>query len=143
MRGLLADVNVQGYMPYLRRFLETLDLWDVLSALNIEWAIFPDLQLPPELDDRSVWSRCQHEGWVLLTDNRNEDDETSLQATLKDSWRPGHLPVLTLANKARFETSAAYAQCVATDIAEVLFGIAHSEYRDQPRIYVPRSPIGR
>lgn len=138
MRGLLADVNVQGHSLYLRRLLEALDLWSVLAALHLEFATFSDLQLPRSLDDRSLWNFCQQNGWVLFTENRNEDDESSLQATLTDSWRRGCLPVLTLANKRRFENSTAYAQRVATDVAELLFGVVHEEYRDQPRIFVPR-----
>ncbi len=50
----------------------------------------------------------------------------------------GHLPVLTLANKTRFENNAAHAEQVATDVAELLFGIAQGDYRDQSRILVPR-----
>jgi hypothetical protein len=30
-----------------------------------------------------------------------------------------------------------YAERVASDVAELLFGIAEQQYRDQPRIYVP------
>jgi len=138
MRGLLADVNVQGHFPYLRRQLETLDLWTILVDLHLDFVTFPDLHLPPNLDDRTLWNRCQQDGWVLFTDNRNHEDVNSLEATLADSWWPGHLPVLTLANKGKFENSAAYAKCVAIDVAELLFGIAYEEYRDQPRIYVPR-----
>ncbi len=136
--GLLADVNVQGHLPYLRRLLEALDLWDVLAELHLRFATFRDLTLPRDLDDRSLWNRCQQDGWVLFTENRNHEDENSLQATLTDSWRVGHLPVFTLANKGKFEHSPAYARRVATDVAELLFGIAQGEYRDQPRIYVPR-----
>jgi hypothetical protein len=139
MRGLLADVNVQGHSLYLRRLLETLDLWSVLVELHLDFATFRDLQLPRNLDDRSLWNRCQQDGWVLFTENRNDEDESSLQATLADSWQMGCLPVLTLANKEGFEHSASYAKRVAEDIAELLFGIAHEEYRDQPRIYVPLS----
>ncbi len=51
------------------------------------------------------------------------------------------LPVLTLSKKVRFERSPDYARRVAADVAELLFGIAMGEYRDQSRIYVPRSPI--
>ncbi len=138
MRGLLGDVNVQGHLPYLRQLLETLDLWTVLAEIPLAFATFPDLQLPRDLDDRSLWNRCQQDGWVLFTENRNDEDENSLQATLADSWRMGHLPILTLANKGRFEHSARYAKRVAIDVAELLFGIAQEEYRDQPRIYVPR-----
>lgn len=50
----------------------------------------------------------------------------------------GCLPVLTLANKGTFEHSASYAKRMTVDVAELLFGIAHEEYRDQPRIFVPR-----
>lgn len=139
MHGLLADVNVQGHSIYLRQLLETLGLWSVLAELRLDFATFHDLQLPRNLDDRSLWNRCQQDGWVLFTENRNDEDENSLQATLADSWQMGCLPVLTLANKGRFEHSASYAKRVAEDIAELLFGIAHEEYRDQPRIYVPLS----
>lgn len=86
MRGLLADVNVQGHSLYLRRLLETLGLWSVLAELQLHLATFADLQLPRDLDDRSLWNLCQQEQWVLFTENRNEDDANSLQATLSDSW---------------------------------------------------------
>lgn len=66
------------------------------------------------------------------------DGVDSLHATLADSWRSGHLPVLTLANKGKFEHSREYAERVATDVAELMFGIAHQEYLEEPRIYVPR-----
>lgn len=131
MRGLLADVNVQGHVEYLRRLMNALGLLTVLDEFKIEFVTFRDL------DDRALWSRCQQDGWVLFTENRNEEDENSLQATLANSWQMGHLPVLTLANKARFENSAGYAARVAADVAELLFGIAQGQYRDQPRIYVP------
>lgn len=138
MRGLLADENVQGHLPYLRRLLEGFSLWAILSAINLDFVTFSDLQLPSGLDDRQLWNHCQQNGWVLFTDNRNLEDQTSLQATLMDSWRMGHLPVLTLASKRKFEEKSEYAKRVAIDIAEILFGIAQGEYRDQPRIFVPR-----
>jgi hypothetical protein len=74
----------------------------------------------------------------LFTDNRNHDGPNSLEATLSSSWRVGHLPLLTLANKTKFEHRREYAERVASDVAELLFGITREGYRDQPRIYVPR-----
>jgi hypothetical protein len=139
VRGLLADVNVQGHLLYLRRLLEALGLWAVLAELKLAVTTFAELNLPRDLDDRALWNRCQQDGWVLFTENRNEDGPDSLQATLTDSWRPGHLPVLTLANKGRFEHSRGYAERVATDVADLLFGVAQGEYRERPRIFVPRS----
>lgn len=137
MRGLLADVNVQGHSVYLRQLLETLGLWPMLAELGLTFATFADLGLPRNLVDRSLWHRCQQDGWVLFTENRNDDGPDSLQATLLDSHRAGHLPVLTLANKGRFENSIGYATHVANDVAELLFGIELGDYRDRPRIYIP------
>ena len=74
MRGLLADVNVQGHLLYLHQLLENLGLWPVLAELKLELVTFRDLKLPPRLDDRSLWNYCQDEGWVLFTENRNHDD---------------------------------------------------------------------
>jgi hypothetical protein len=137
VQGLLADVNVQGHILYLCHLLRALDLWTVLVERNLRLVTFRDLGLRPDLDDRPLWHRCQQDGWVLFTENRNQDGPDSLHSTLTDSWRNGHLPVLTLANKSRFERDRAYAELVATDIAELLFGIEQREYLDQARIYVP------
>lgn len=79
MRGLLADVNVQGHLPYLRRLLETLDLFSLLADLRLDFATFPELGLPPNLEDHLLWNRCQQDGWVLFTENRNQDGPNSLQ----------------------------------------------------------------
>jgi hypothetical protein len=138
MPGLLADVNVQGHLPYLARLIEGLGLLEMLQELGLALATFRDLGLDRGLDDRSLWGYCQANSWVLFTDNRNHEGENSLQATLQDSWREGHLPILTLANKGKFENSAAYATKVAEEVVELLVSVFHDGIRDQPRIFVPR-----
>jgi len=110
----------------------------VITELGLTLATFPDLGLDRDLDDRAVWNYCQKNGWVLFTDNRNREDENSLEATLQDSWHVGLLPILTLANKEKFENSALYATRVAEDVAELLFSVFHEGIRNQPRIFVPR-----
>jgi hypothetical protein len=138
MRGLLADVNVQGEVPYLLRLLIGMDLYWMLEALNLSFATFDDIGISQDLDDRSIWNLCQAEGWLLLTDNRNREGADSLGMTLADSWRDGQLPVVTISRKRRFAQEPEYAELVAKEIAEILFGVAQGEYRDQPRIFVPR-----
>jgi hypothetical protein len=138
LRGLLADENIEGDLPHLRRSLDRLDLWNVLVAVEIDFATFPQLGLLPGMPDRALWEFCQREGWVLLTDNRNKDGPDSLEATLSDSWRVGNLPVLTIADKAKFERNRTYAERVASEIDELLFGIREGEFRDLQRIFVPR-----
>ena len=69
---------------------------------------------------------------------RNAAGADSLQSTIEDSWREGSLPVITLANKGRFENSEAYALIVAEEVADVLIRVFHDAARDQSRIFVPR-----
>jgi len=138
MRGLLADVNVQGEVPYLIRLLRAMDLFWMFETLGLMFATFDDIGIPQEMDDRFLWNMCQSEGWLLLTDNRNRDGANSLGMTLADSWRNGQLPVVTISRKSRFAAEPDYAEHVAKEIADVLFGVVHGQSRDQPRIFVPR-----
>ncbi len=138
MPGLLADVNGQGHLPYLERLIEGLGLLELITGLGLALATFPELGLDRGLDDRTLWNYCQANGWVLFTDNRNYEDENSLEATIQDSWREGHLPVLTLANKGKFENSEGYALRVAEEVVELLVSVFHDGIRDQARIFVPR-----
>ena len=137
MRGLLADVNVQGHLPYLKRLIDGLGLLEILADIEITLETFPDHGLPRHMNDRDLWNYCQANELVLFTENRNHEDQNPLNATIQDSWRAGHLPVLTLANKEKFENSAIYATGVAQDGAELLYSIFHDGVRDRPRIFVP------
>jgi hypothetical protein len=137
MPGLLADVNVQGHLPYLVRLIKGIGVLDLLTDLHITFETFTDRGLNPRMKDRALWNYCQANELVLFTDNRSHEDGDSLNATLQDSWQEGHLPVLTLANKGRFEHSESYATRVANDVANLLFCILHENVRNQPRIFVP------
>lgn len=138
MRGLLADANAQGHANYLLGLLQGLGLWPLLDELEVRFATLADLGLALDIDDGSLWSHCQTNGWVLFTDNRNEEGETSLHSIMSRLWKPGDLPILTLADKKKFEQAADYRERVAADVADLLFGIVDGEFRDRDRIYVPR-----
>jgi hypothetical protein len=137
MPGLLADVNVQGHLTYLRRFMEGLGILELLMEMGLTLETFRDCGLDRRINDRELWNYCQAHGWMLFTDNRNHEDENSLNATIQDSWQPGHLAVLTLANKGRFENSESYATRVAKDVAEQLTLAFLDGVREQTRIFVP------
>jgi hypothetical protein len=137
MPGLLADVNVQGHLPYLVRLIKEIGVLDLPTDIGITFETFPDRGLNPRMKDRALWNYCQANQLVLFTDNRNHEDGDSLNATIQDSWQEGHLPVLTLANKGRFERSESYATRVANDVANLLFSMLHENVRNQPRIFVP------
>lgn len=138
LRGLLADINVQGHVTWLARLSNWREVWPILSQLGLQLATFPDLNLDRRLDDRTLWNFCQKNGWVLFTENRNNTCVDSLNSTMSDSWKTGELPVLTLANKGRFQHYPVCANQVAADLADLLFGICDAEFTDQARIYLPR-----
>jgi hypothetical protein len=137
MQGLLADVNVQGHLSHLRHCLESMDLWDMLAGEGIRFETFADHNLPRDLDDRPLWNFCQSNGWVLFTNDKNNDDSDSLQATLDDSWKVGHLPVLTLSNQGKFVRDGLYTRQVASDTAELLLDIKLGGPLYRPRIFIP------
>lgn len=137
MHGLLADVNLEGHLPYLRRLMEREGILEILTELGISLVTFPELGLDRETNDRALWHFCQEHGWVLFTDNRNREGENSLDATVRDSWHEGRLPVLTLASKRNFEIRATYATRVAKDVAELLVVAFVDKIRNQSRIFVP------
>ncbi|HET6882824.1 MAG TPA: hypothetical protein VFI31_21835 [Pirellulales bacterium] len=138
--GLLADANLVGHFAYLLHLLTKFGLLDIFEELSLGFANLGDLGLPADIDDRSLWNYCQQEGWLLFTENRNAIGIDSLQAVLADSWKPGDLPVITLANKLEFEHDAEYRERVASEVAELFFGISLGDYCDGSRIYVPRLP---
>ena len=67
MRGLLADVHLEGHLPYLRRLIDELDVGPIVAELKLDFKTFPEIPLDKDLDDRSLWNSCQQEGWVLFT----------------------------------------------------------------------------
>jgi hypothetical protein len=137
MPGLLADVNVQGHLPYLVRLIDEIGVLDLLTNVGITFETFPDRGLDQHMKDRALWNYCQENELVLFTENRNHEDDDSLIATILDSWQEGHLPVLTLANKGRFEHSESYATRVANDVANLLFSSLIENVRNQPRFFLP------
>jgi hypothetical protein len=142
MRGLLADVNVQRHaLVLLRGILErsSIDLWNLLTESGLRFSSLVETGLSNSINDEALWKFCQEDGWVLFTDNRNAEEEKSLEVTLQNLWHLGDIPVVTVSDKTKLETNSEYAEQVAFDLAELLFGIEQGEYRDRPRIYVPLS----
>lgn len=139
MRGLLADENVEGHLAQLVALVRAAGLLETLPG--VAFASFADVGLTAGTPDRDVWAFCQRERWVLLTANRNNDGPDSLNAAMAAGWTPDDLPVLTFANAGRFRAGGDYADFVARETADVLFGLTAGEYRDQPRVHLPRAPF--
>lgn len=108
------------------------DSWAEL--LDLEFVYFVDTPLTVEADDTTIWRYAQTHGMVLLTNNRNEDDETSLGATIRRENTPASLPVLTVASPLRLKEFN-YRRAAALRLADILFYLEN--YLGTGRLYIP------
>jgi hypothetical protein len=135
VRGILADVNIEGHVRRLLQLLQEEPRREFWTYLNLLTPVFADLGLLPTDSDLVVWRRCQLEQLVLITTNRNQTGPDSLEAVIRTLNRPDSLPVVTLANPQRFRTNRQYAVRVADRLLDYLFDI--DSHRGAGRLYVP------
>ena len=91
---ILLDHDLEGYDVFLKAALEETG-WN--GYLTVEFIRLPDLRLPDDCSDQDLWRRVQEERLLLITHNRNRDEETSLQATIERENTLNSLPVMTIA----------------------------------------------
>jgi hypothetical protein len=144
VRGLLADVNFAGQLDRLMDVLlspEWIGFWND-CGLVIE--TFADLGLDPESNDRVVWERCQAERLLLITGNRNDDGQNSLEAAVRGG-PPDALPVLTVSDPGRVIRDGPYARAVALALLEVVTDIIRrpETVLGSGRVYLPKNPLRR
>jgi len=108
------------------------EFWEDLRLVALH---FEDVGLVPESSDLEVWLRCQTEGLVLITANRNYAGSDSLEATLRDHNRPTSLPVFTIADIDKLNNSRSYAEMVVEKMLDYLQRI--EELRGTGRLFVP------
>jgi predicted nuclease of predicted toxin-antitoxin system len=82
--------------------------------------ILIDVGLPIEAKDDEIWRLAQSRGMVILTNNRNRKDETSLTAVISRENSEVSLPIVTVGNAERLAESG-YRQAAALRLAEILF----------------------
>jgi len=135
MKGVLADINIEGqYKAILAIWVS--DTWrDLWSGLELAVVSFPALGLSFDASDTLIWRTCQREGLVLITGNRNNDGADSLEATIRNENQPDSLPVVTIADADRVLRDRLYADKVAESLLDYLMRI--DEIRGVGRIYVP------
>ena len=96
---------------------------------------FQRLGLAPDATDRDLWNACQANEIVLLTGNRNEEDEDSLEAVIRESAGEPNFPVLTIADPDRVMADGNYAEEVAARVLEYLIDL--DKVQGAGRLYVP------
>jgi predicted nuclease of predicted toxin-antitoxin system len=135
VKGVLSDVNIEGYVDALIRQAEV-EPWKLFwDYLNLQYVHFDDVGLLPDAADSIVWETCQREELVLVTENRNCDDEDSLESTIRTKSSALSLPVLTIANVPRLRDSREYADQVIERMLDILLDI--DTYLGAGRLYLP------
>lgn len=115
---ILVDENIDGYADYLSQLLAAPELSDIASLLEIEIVGFAEAGLTTGTPDDRIWEFCQQRRMYLVTDNRNQDDDTSLEATIRTRNKLEWIPVFTISDMGRFRTERVYAQAVAEKLLE-------------------------
>ena len=135
MRGILADINIEGIMVHLGRIWLT-DTWrELWFELSISVESFESLGLRSDATDATIWRTCQEQKLILITANRNADGPSSLEIVIRDENQPESLPVITLADARRVLRERAYAERTAVQILDYLMRI--DEVRGTGRLFVP------
>ena len=134
VRAVLVDHDIEGQARLIWRELSA-GGWDKL--LSIDLFTLEDVGLPQNTDDRTVWRFCQQYQMLLLTNNRNMDDDNSLERTLREENRLDSLPVLTIGNRDRLTNRSYVTQC-ADNIVEIIMDIKNHVGRE--RIFIPEQP---
>jgi hypothetical protein len=101
-------------------------------------SLFFDFQqagLPQNAKDDVVWRLCQNNGYYLLTANRNNKSDDSLEATIRREGTAVSLPVFTLADANGIYHSNAYLDDVVESLLEYL--LDEDNVRGAGRLYLP------
>jgi hypothetical protein len=135
VKGILADNNISGHFRVLLGLFAAEPRRELWQHLALGVPTFQDLGLATSDSDKVVWLCCQRNEIVLITANPNDEDEDSLENTIRTLNRADCLPVLTLADADRVLQDKLYAGEAADRILEILFDIEN--YLGTGRVYVP------
>jgi hypothetical protein len=135
VRGIIADVNIEGHVDRLMDVIRATVWSDFWNDLGLGLEVFGSIGLASNARDAEVWRTCQQEQLVLITANRNSNDPDSLEAVIRSEGLPTSLPVLTIGEAKEVFRSSHYAERVAARMLEILDEIDH--YRGAGRLYLP------
>jgi Domain of unknown function (DUF5615) len=135
VKGIVADNDVRGQVEYLVSLMQS-DPWrEFWEDLGLDVLHLEDLGLSSSAPDAEVWARCQSECVVLVTGNRNLAGPDSLEATIRAQNTADCLPVFTIADVKKLNSSRTYAEQVAETLLDYLQRI--ETLRGVGRLFLP------
>jgi len=131
MLTLMADHNAEGHLEALLTVWSRPDWHSFWQAANS----FESLQLSADASDEIVWRVCQSRDILLLTCNRNADDEDSLEEVIRRQGTSTSLPVFTIADPDRLIRDRDYVERTAARLLEYIYDLEN--IRGTGRLFVP------
>ncbi len=128
---ILIDQDLLGFDVFLEEGLKETG-WSPL--IQVQFTRLRDYDLPANFPDQDVWRFVQTHRFLLVTSNRNSEDETSLQVTIQRENTDSSSPVVTIADKEAL-VFPDYRQRVAHSLADIILYL--DNYRGTGRLYVP------
>jgi hypothetical protein len=135
MPKILADHDVEGQLAVLLEIWTAREWRPLWEQLGGSVATFATLGLPKSTPDSELWRYCQVNQFILLTGNRNDDSDTSLESTLRNESKPDSLPVFTIGIAKKVMLDRAYAEAVAVKVLDFLQDI--DNLRGTRRLFLP------
>jgi hypothetical protein len=135
LKGILGDADIKGQMRILTALMLSEPRREIWDGLGLDVFTFGDFQMPGNATDAKIWETCQRNGLVLITANRNQHGQTSLEETIRLHNKPDSLPVFTLSDPKRVKRSGPYANRVVEKLLDRLHLI--DAYRGAGRLYLP------
>ncbi|HMV48688.1 MAG TPA: ACP S-malonyltransferase [Blastocatellia bacterium] len=128
---ILLDNDLSGNGVFIEQVLKETG-WDQL--IQVRFRQLRDYGLPYNLPDREVWRFVQTHHLLLVTNNRNSEDDSSLQATMRRENTLTCWPIVTISDKdALVQTD--YRQRVAHRLAAIIVDLEN--YPGAGRVFAP------
>lgn len=127
----LSDHDLEGYAQLLWGTLASVG-W--LDLIPLELTTFREVGLLINSNDREVWRFAQANGLILITNNRNMRNETSLEYTIREENQLDSLPIITIGNVERLADLRYREQCAD---ALVVISLNLENHLGRGRIYIP------
>ncbi|MEZ4662238.1 MAG: hypothetical protein R2911_32200 [Caldilineaceae bacterium] len=127
----MIDNNLAGQLDLLAGALFATG-W--LELISLRLVTFAEMNLPENIDDRSLWRFAQANQMLLLTENRNMKGPNSLEQTIREEGASHSLPVITIGSRDRLMQPDYRRRC-AERLVEIIIDL--HLYRGVSRIYIP------
>lgn len=128
---ILVDQDLLGFDIFIEEGLKETG-WDQL--IQFYFRRLRDYGLPEDLPDQEIWRFVQTHRLLLITNNRNSENETSLQATIQRENAHDALPIIAVSDKDAL-VQADYRQRVAHSLARFILDLENC--LGAGRLFVP------